>query len=609
MNNEILISLTGIGVLGILCQWLAWWAKLPAILFLLLTGIIIGPLTGFLQPDQLFGDILFPIVSLSVAVILFEGSLTLRFDEIKGLGSVVRNLITIGALITWVVTALAAQYLLNFPAELAWLFGAVVIVTGPTVIMPMLRTVRPNAKIANTLRWEGIVIDPLGALLAVLVFEFIISRQTEYAMEKVLLSFGSIVATGAIIGFGSAHALGVILRRHLIPEYLRNVFSLILVFAAFTLSDVIKHESGLLAVTIMGLVLANMKNTNIDDILDFKESLSILLISGLFIILAARIDFYQFNQLGWPAFTVLAILMLGARPIGVFVSSIGSDLNIKEKILISWIGPRGIVAAAVASLFALRLEEAGYPDAIFLVPLVFLIIIGTVIIQSATSKVIAKLLNVREPAPTGVLIIGAGNVARAIGKAIQENGFKVILTDSNWENTSLARMEGLPTYFGNPISEHAERNLELTGIGRMLAMSGRASLDTLASLKFKADFGEKGIYELKTTREKIISEKHKISSRHRGYQLFGEEVTHGVLASWLRSGAEIRSTQLGDEYDFESYLSEQDKRIIPLFAIDNKKRLQFFVIDGKMKPESGWTVVSLIQPVVQETDNQETDQT
>ena len=604
MNNEILISLTGIGVLGIICQWFAWWARLPAILFLLLTGILIGPLTGLLHPDALFGEILFPLVSLSVAVILFEGSLTLRFDEIKGLGSVVRNLISIGALITWCITAVAAQYLLGFPAELAWLFGAVVVVTGPTVILPMLRTVRPNARIANILRWEGIVIDPLGALLAVLVFEFIISSQSGNAMEKVMLSFGSVVVSGTIIGFISAHALGVVLRHHLIPEYLRNVFSLILVFAVFTLSDVIEHESGLLAVTVMGITLANMKNTNIDDILDFKESLSLLLISGLFIILAARVEFYHFNQIGWPAVGVLAILMLVARPISVFISSIGSDLNFREKLLISWIGPRGIVAAAVASLFALRLEEAGYPDAVFLVPLTFLIIIGTVVIQSGTSEFIAKLLGVREPSPTGALIIGAGNVARAIGKAIQESGFKVILTDSNWENTSLARMEGLPTYYGNPMSEHAERHLELTGIGRMLAMSGRANLDTLASLRFKSDFGEKGIYELKTTREKIISDKHKISSRHRGYQLFGEEITHGVLASWLRNGAEIRSTQLSDEFGFEAYMAKYDGKIIPLFAIDNKKRLQFFVIDGKMKPESGWMIISLIQPGELENKNQ-----
>lgn len=598
MDNQILLSIAAIGVLGIACQWLSWWARLPAILFLLLCGIFIGPITGYIAPDALFGDVLFPAVSLSVAVILFEGSLTLKFEELKGLGKVVRNLISVGAVITWAVTAFAAWLLLDFSPELACLFGAVVIVTGPTVIMPMLRTVRPNAKIANVLRWEGIVIDPIGALLAVLVFEFIISSQTGHAIESVLFSFGRIIANGVIIGFVSAHLLGFILRRHLIPEYLRNVFTLVLVFAVFALSDLVEHESGLLSVTIMGIVLANMKNTPIEDILDFKESLSVLLISTLFIILAARIELHQLYTLGAGAFIVLAIIMLVARPLSVFVSAIGSDLTFREKLLIAWIGPRGIVAAAVSSLFALRLVDAGYPGASLLVPLTFLVIIGTVIIQSVTSKSLAKLLDVREPPPTGVLIIGAGNVACAIGKAIQDNGYKVILTDSNWENTRTARMEGLPTYYGNPISEHAERHLDLIGIGRMLALSGRANLDTLASLRFKSDFGEKGIYDLKTTREKHINDKHTVSTKHRGYQLFGEDVTHGQLAGWLREGAEIRSTQLGEEFTYSDYLEKNGDNIIPLFALDQKKYLQFFVANGKMKPETGWTIISLVRRTV-----------
>ena len=596
MNNEILVSIAGIGILGVVCQWISWWAKLPAILFLLLCGIFIGPVTQLLNPDDLFGDILFPAVSLSVAVILFEGSLTLKFRELKGLGKVVRNLITIGALVTWGITTLSAHHLMGFSLELSFLFGAVVVVTGPTVIMPMLRTVRPNAKISNILRWEGIVIDPLGALLAVLVFEFIISRQSGHAIETVLFTFGKIIVIGSLVGYSAAQFLGFILRNHLIPEYLRNIFSLILVFAVFTFSDLIEHESGLLSVTVMGIALANMKDTHIDDILNFKESLSLLLISGLFIILAARIELHQIYQLGIGAIGVIAVLMFIARPVSVLVSTIGSDLNVSEKIMVSWIGPRGIVAAAVSSVFALRLESAGYPDAVLLVPLTFLVIIGTVVVQSATSRIFAQLLKVREPPPTGVLIIGAGIVARSIGKAIQENDFKVLLTDSNWENTSMARMEGLPVYYGNPISEHAESHLDLVGLGRMLAMSGRSHLDTLASLRFKSEFGENAVYELKTSREKHISEKHKISTRHRGYELFGEEITHGMLATWLREGAEIRSTQLGDEFSFEDYLDRNEGNVIPLFAIDNRKKLQFFVVDGKMKPDSGWTIISLKRP-------------
>ena len=198
--------------MGIACQWLAWRARLPAILLLLLCGMIIGPVTGLLNPDDLFADLLFPMISLSVAVILFEGSLTLKLDEIRGLASVVRNLITVGVLITWLITAVATHYLMGFPYELAFLFGAVVVVTGPTVIVPILRTVRPNAKIANILRWEGIVIDPLGALLAVLVFDFIISSQSGNALETVSLVFGRIVLVGTTLGALAAFFLGHILR-------------------------------------------------------------------------------------------------------------------------------------------------------------------------------------------------------------------------------------------------------------------------------------------------------------------------------------------------------------------------------------------------------------
>jgi NhaP-type Na+/H+ or K+/H+ antiporter len=595
LDNTILLSLAGIGVLGICCQWLAWWARLPAILFLLIVGILVGPVFNLLDPDALFGKLLFPIVSLSVAVILFEGSLTLKFEDIRGHGKTVSNLITIGALITWLIIAYSTHYLIDFPFELAFLFGAVVIVTGPTVIIPMLRTVRPNAKITNVLRWEGIVIDPLGALLAVLVFNFIISGQQNNAISSIVITFGSVIFVGFSMGFLSGWLLGVLLRKQLVPQYLRNVLTLISVCAVYVLSDTIEHESGLLAVTIMGMTMANMKDLDIDDVLDFKESLSLLLISGLFIILAARIEFYQFIQLGWAALGILAITMLVARPVSVFISAIGSDLSFNEKLLISWIGPRGIVAAAVSALFALRLENAGYAEAGLIVPLTFLIIIGTVVIQSATAKFFAKILDVREPPPSGLLIIGAGNVARAIAKELQTHGIKVILTDSTWENISLARMDGLETYYGNPISEHADRNLNLLGLGKVLAISGRSNLDTLACLRFKSEFGVKNVYELKSSREKHIDDKHIVSTRHRGYELFGKNVAYGNLANLLRNGAEIKSTQLSDEFTFEHYLEKYGERVTPLFAIDSKQRIQIFVANGKMKPESGWTIIGMIQ--------------
>ena len=327
MHEHILITLTGIGITAIVCQWLSWWLKLPAILFLLLAGIIAGPVTGWLSPDTLFGDLMFPMVSLAVAVILFEGSLTLKFSDIRGVQRVVRNMVTIGMLVTWTVTGLASHFFLGFSWPLAVLFGAVTVVTGPTVIIPMLRTVRPNARIANILRWEGIVIDPIGALLAVLTFQFILLEQGDLAYGQTLLSFAGILLTGIVMGAVPGYLFGLLLRHYLVPEYLRNLATLSLVFAVFTGSNLIYEESGMLAVTVLGLWLANMKDVDVEDILSFKESLSLLFISGLFIILAARLDVGALKQLGWPALYVFLAIQFVARPLKILVSTWGSSLN------------------------------------------------------------------------------------------------------------------------------------------------------------------------------------------------------------------------------------------------------------------------------------------
>jgi CPA1 family monovalent cation:H+ antiporter len=371
---------------------------------------------------------------------------------------------------------------------------------------------------------------------------------------------------------------------------------LILVFAVYAVSDMVEHESGLLAVTIMGMTLSNMKNTDISDILDFKESLSVLLISGLFIILAARMDLAVLLAMGWPSLWLLAAILFLSRPLAVFVSALGSDLELRERLMIAWIGPRGIVAAAISAVFAIRLESIGMAGAELLVPITFLVIIGTVVIQSATAKPLARWLGVREPPPRGVLITGAGIVARAIGKAIQEHGFKVLLTDSNWENTSLARKEGMDTYYGNPVSEHADRNLVLVGIGKMLGMSGRTDLDSLAAQKFKAEFGAQNVYELVSARDNVVPEKHRVSMRHRGRQLFGEYIDHATIAGWLRAGAKIQTVKLTEEYNFQNYLDSHPDHCVPLFAIDPRERLHFFTVDEELSPEADWKVVNLILP-------------
>lgn len=600
VHLDAIAALAAIGMVALACQWLAWALRLPAILFLLLAGMVAGPVAGWLDPDALFGDLLFPLVSLSVAVILFEGSLTLRLDEIRGLGAVVRNLVTVGVAITWAITAVAAWWLIDFSWPLAILFGAVTVVTGPTVIVPMLRTVRPVAAVSNVLRWEGIVIDPIGALLAVLVFEWIASGRGGAGLGHTLLEFGAMIGIGVGLGVAAGQALGEVLRRYWLPEYLHEVGTLTVVFGVFALSDALKPESGLLAVTVMGMWLANMRDVNVDRILDFKESLSILLISGLFILLAARIDLAAFATLGWGALGVFLVMQIVARPAKVAAATLGSSLSWRERALLAWIGPRGIVAAAVAALFSLRLEQHDNPviaaQAGLLVPLTFAVIVGTVLLQSATARPLARALGVAEPDPKGLLIIGANLVARAVGKALVDHGFRVMLTDTDWGNVRAARMAGLPVYWGNPVSEHADRHLDLVGIGRMLGLSPHAELNALASLKYKGELGRDQVYTALNKREKKAPEQLRVGARHQGYTLFGEEVFLGDLAAALANGGEIHSTNLTESFDFDDLLSKYRGKAVPLFALTPRGRLDLFVAGGTTAPGPGWEVISLVPP-------------
>jgi len=460
------------------------------------------------------------------------------------------------------------------------------------VIVPLLRTVRPISSLANILRWEGIIIDPLGALMAVLVFEFIVSGQD----HQELLVFGKMLLIGGISGAVAAYGLATVLRRHLLPEYLHNVTTLALVVGIFTGADFLQHESGLLAVTVMGMMLGNMKNVSMEDILDFKESLSVLLISLLFIVLAARVDFKLFADVGWGAVLVFLAILFIARPAMVLASTLGSKLKWREKVLLSWVAPRGIVAAAVSALFALRLQDLGFAGADLLVPLTFMVIIGTVVLQSATARPLANRLKVSEPEPRGVLIVGANPVSRAIAKALTEKRFHVVIADTYWEDVRTARMEGLATYYGNVVSEHADRHLDLVGIGRLFAMSRRPALNALACTRYKNEFGANNVYSLQTAEEKGAPEKQVIATHFAGSRLFGENVTHTMLASLIGQGAEIRGTQLTEAFDFASYREKYGKGLIPLFALDGRGELRVFYVGGELEPAPGWIVVSLLPP-------------
>ena len=587
MDTALLLS--GVLALGMGAQWLAWYLKQPSILFLLLIGILIGPVLGYFQPDEVLGNLLFPFISLGVAIILFEGSLTLEFHEIKQHGRMVQNLVSIGVVITIAVISLTAYLLFDMDPKVALLFGALVCVTGPTVIAPLLRSVSPKKNISNILKWEGIIIDPIGAIAVVLVYEYIISG----GHSNSLLLFGQIVLLAGVLGMAGAAMLAFLIKRYWIPEYLRNVFTLAYVLLLFSLSNHIEHESGLLTVTVLGVALANWKGFPRDHILEFNESLTVLLISMLFIVLAARMDLASLAAVGMSGVILLLVAMFVARPLAVWASAVGTNLKTNEKLMISWVGPRGIVAAAISSLFAIRLQDQDLQGVELLVPLVFVIIIGTVLIQGLGAKMVGTLLKVREPANNGVLIVGANPVARMIANVIKGQGYEVVVADASYTNIAKARMEGLRTYYGNPVSDHAERHMDLIGIGHLFAMSTDRELNTLSEVYFRHEFGERNVYRLLQADEKARPERQRNQQSMASKWLFGADVTYGQLASMVSKKARVKVTNLTETYGYQQFLQD-NKSAVPLFAIDKNGTMKVVNSLFMLSAQSGFKVVALV---------------
>ena len=579
--EETLIIIASIFVTCFLCQWIAWRIKLPAIIFLLISGLLAGPILKLCQPGLMPDSLFFPFVSLSVSIILFEGSLTLRFRDILGLQSVVRNMISFGMLVTWLITAVTTRYAIGLSWEVSFLFGAITVVTGPTVIVPILRTVRPVAAVSNILRWEGIIIDPIGATLAVLVYELIISSGGHEAIGHVMVTFGLIVSIGIVTGMLSGYLFGLLLRHHWIPEFLHNIAALSLVFGSFTLSNYLQAESGLITVTAMGIVL----------------------ISLLFIILAARIDTRRLMELGWAPLIVLFAIQFFARPLNIMVSALGSKLTWPERHMLAWIAPRGIVAAAISALFAIHLQKAGFADAQFLVPLTFSVIIGTVLLQSTTARPIAKWLGVAEPEPRGFLIIGANNVARSIARALTENNHNVLLTDTSESNISLAQAEGFETYTGNPISEHAGRHLDLVGTGKMLALSERENLNIAAAMHYRMELGRHNVFIIQSKPSCESEVRMNTPSHLKDNILFGCKITYDYLDSILSQGGSITTIKLSERSEIDKLTDEEQDNMVLLFALDLKNRLHIQTTTHRIKPEPGWRAICLIKPGNQGTSN------
>ncbi len=571
-----MLELAGIIILGIIAQWVAWRFKLPAILPLILIGLIVGPLSTLYTADGskliepmwngekgLFpGEGLFYFVSLAISIILFEGGLTLKRSEIRNVGPVITKLITLGSIVTFFAAAVAAYFIFGLSWQISFLFSSLIIVTGPTVITPILRNIPLKKDVSAVLKWEGILIDPIGALAAVLVFEFISVGEGQAYTQTALVEFGKILLFGFTFGFTFAHALAFVIKKNFIPHYLLNVVSLSVVLLVFVESDVFAHESGLLAVVVMGMVLGNIDLPNIKELLYFKESLSILLISILFILLAANIDLADLELIyNWKTVALFASIIFIIRPLGVFLSAMGSNLKLNEKLFISWVGPRGIVAAGIASLFGSKLLSRGEPGAEYITPLVFMIVLGTVLLNATTARLFAKTVGVFLKKSEGILILGASKVSRLIGEYLQKNNRHVVLVDNNQTNITKAKSVGLEAFVANIYSDSLTDNIELNDIGYLMALTGNSDINKYAISKFEKQFGENGSFRLVDAEEMNDPENNPKEG------LFSHTDDFIKLTETARKNPVIREIEVNDTEHYEGLIeiTKADTDVIPLF--------------------------------------------
>ncbi len=603
---DFLLYLAIVPTLGFAAQWIAWRTSLPSILLLLIFGLVLGQ---FVPPDDFLADLvdgdpkatpylLFPLVSLSVAVIMFEGGLSLDLRELGESGRAAFRLCTIGAVITWVGSAVAAHYTVGFDWRLSTLLGAILVVTGPTVIGPLLRHVRPRRRVSTTLKWEGIVIDPIGAILAVLVFnQLMVHEQPSF-----LGAIGMILKTsmcGVVAGVLGGVALTTAFRKFLVPDNLQGVCALAIGLLLFALSDHLAHESGLIAVTVMGIWLSNQRHFDVEHIIEFKENLRTLLIGCLFIVLGSRVDLSDVIEVGWPGVALLLLLILIVRPLSVFVSLLGTPLDLREKTFIAGLAPRGIVAAAVSSVFAIRMEPLaetlGIPQASQLDTITFLVIVGTVAVYGLTASPLAKRLGLAEEKSNGVLIAGADAWTRDFAKELKECGLPVLLVDSNYNKISNARVAGLDAVCGNILNEHARDELSLAGIGQMMAMTPNDEVNSLAVRECRTMFDRAHLYQLSFNVENQHSRRG-LTENLQGRVLFAKGLTHTRMRERHQQGATFKTTNLTNEFTYDDFQKRHGTTATLLCVLDPNSKLLINTVDAPLSPSPGEKVIAMIDP-------------
>ncbi len=589
--------------LGVFSQWLAWKISKPAIVIMSLAGLIVGPFLNIIVPSQVLGDSIYKsIISISVALILFEGSLSLDFKEITDTKMTIKRIVVFGALISWILGSLSAYFLAGLSITTSLVIGALLIVTGPTVIIALLRQAKLDSKVSTILKWEGILVDPMGAILAVLSFEAAEVFASSSVSPGILVKFGIgvliAVAIGVLVGIGTGRAL----QKNYFPEYLKSAIVLCLVLGTFSLSESITHETGLLAVTVMGVILANMHISSIEQVKHFNENISILLTSSVFVMLTSSlsrsilVDIFQLKIILF----VLSMLFI-VRPLSIWISTIGTDLNIREKTLIGWIAPRGIVALTVTGYFSNLLVEEGHQDAELLLALTFALVIVTVIAHGFSIQPLAKKLGLAHDGKPGLVIVGSNPFSVALAKFLKDWDVPTLIVDYSGKNLENVINTDIETYQGEILYEVANYNLDLVIYKKMLLNTPIPLYNILVSNEFVSRFEHtSSICIINVLGDKVRSDFKELQKI--GVPRLGDyRATYLSLIRLVEDGYDFAATQITEELTEEEYYRLMDYRRINIFTMTETGDIEFFTTEHKPRISSGDYIVSLTPPSPDDT--------
>ncbi|MFO7765019.1 MAG: sodium:proton antiporter [Pelovirga sp.] len=532
---------------GLASQWLAWRIHLPAIVILITSGLLLGPVSGVIELTISQTE-LTELIGLGVAIILFEGGMDLRLGEIHRVGHGVGRLTILGPPLAWVFGALAAHYIAGLSWPVAWVLGAILVVTGPTVILPLLRQARLNKESAALLKWEAIVNDPVGVLLAVLTFQYFTYAGNSW--QQTASGLGLAILAAVIFGGLGGWITGWLYQRGSVPAHLKPPALMVHVLAAYWVSNLVQHEAGLLTVTVMGLVIGNMKLVERESLHHFKENLTILLLAVLFIVIPSQLKISQLELLNWRVAAFIITVLLLVRPLTIALATLGAPIRGKDKILLGWIAPRGIVAAATAGIFGPALVAAGYPDAAALLPIVFLVIIVTVLVHGLTLGPLARKMELAAEEENGLLIVGASGWTQALAQALKRLEIDAVVTDGSYQRLKPLRMEGIKVYYGEILSEHAERKLEDEHLSFLLCATDNHYYNALVCKAQGNAFGHHRTFQL-APHEEAVQEQKRLTLQQRGYFAFEPPTDFQTLQHRLNDGWTIQTTRLSKDFDLD----------------------------------------------------------